>query len=138
MVMSPDILLGYLESRDPKDRETGLIWVARYHYDDFLGDVLRLLQDPIADVREQAAQTLSILHRPASIAALVDALYDESYTVRFTAGWALVSFGNVVISPVRDVLLSQHKPARLAAYQVLSRLDTPESRAVLNELWHGE
>lgn len=137
-MMSPDILLGYLESRDAKDRETGLIWVARHHYTDFLGDVLRLLQDPIPDVREQAAQTLSVLRRPVSIPALVEALTDPSYTVRFKAGWALVSFGNAVIPLVREVLLSDNKPARLAAYQVLMRLDTPESRAVLNELWHGD
>lgn len=138
MVMSPDILLGYLESRDPKDRETGLIWVARYHYDDFLGDALRLLQDPIADVREQAAQTLSVLHHPTCIPALVDALYDVSYTVRFTASWALVGFGNQVIDQVKTVLQSEDKPARLAAYQVLTRLDTPESRAALSAFWHDD
>lgn len=137
-MMPPDILLGYLESRAPKDRETGLIWIARYHYLDFLGDVLRLLQDPVADVREQAAQTLSILHHPASIPALADALYDVSYTVRFTAGWALVSFGNESIPYVKDVLISEDKAARQAAYHVLSRIDTPESREVLRELWRGE
>lgn len=134
-MIAPDIVLAYLESLDPKERETGLAWVGRYNMQNFLGDALRLLHDRVSNVREKAAQTLGRLGNPTSIEPLAAALHDQSYTVRFAAGWALVDFGTDVIPYVKDVLQSESKHARVAAFQVLSRLDSDEARAVIRRYW---
>jgi HEAT repeat protein len=134
-MLSPDVILTYLESNDPQDRITGLSLVGRHNQQDFVGDVLRLLTDRISAVREQAAKTLGMLQCAVSIEPLCEALSDPSYTVRFTAVWSLVSFGAAVIPHVQVVLQSEDKNARVAAFQVLSRLDDDEARAVIRRYW---
>lgn len=135
-MIAPEILLGYVESPDPRVRETGLLWIQRYECHEFLGDTLRLLQhDPVAEVREQAAQTLRTLRHPVAIEALVDRLYDLSHAVRVAAGWALVSFGDAIIPAVTAVMCGEERHARIAAYQVLARLDSPAARTAIADYW---
>jgi len=135
MSLSPEILLDMLESHDPDLRQTGMLWIARYQLDEFLGDVIQLAQDRDAEVRACAIWVLDILKNPAAMLPLISALYDEDYSVRSNAGWALVHLGPPVVKDVTVVLRLGTSHAREMAFQVLNRLETEDAREAIKKYW---
>lgn len=126
-------ILSHLEHPDSQARETGLRTILETREYDFLGDVLQLLQqDNDPEIRAKAACTLNVLHHPASVPALIDALYDPNLTVRSCATFALIRYGQRVVRAVIPVLLDhRHPDARDMAYIILQSIDSEEARYVL-------
>lgn len=135
MKLTDDDILDKLESYDPEERYVGLLWIASYKPDGFLGDVLRLLRDPEPVIRAKAAWTLDQLNQVAAMPGLISALNDTVYNVRSAAAWALVHLGEVVVEEVIEVLRFGLKDAREMAYQILLRIHSDEARAAIKRYW---
>jgi HEAT repeat protein len=91
----------------------------------YLEATLRLLGDPIDDVRRTAIRTLAFARFAPAAAPLVDLLTDRSPTVRRAAEDALIHLGDAARGPLRHALAAA-RPDRRPTYQrILDRLDEP-------------
>jgi hypothetical protein len=134
--IAPNDLLKKLENIELEERLEGLSWVARHKYKNFTGDVLQLLQeDTDPEVRAKSAWVLDILQSQSTIPALIDALWDTDFSVRSSAGWALVHQGEAAVAGVIEVLRHGDKEAREIAYQVLRRIPCDEAREAIYRYW---
>jgi TIR domain/HEAT repeats len=113
-----------LTANDANRRNKALSLVAVERLKEYLETVSKvLLQDPEPRVRERAAWALDNLKEPKAIPSLVAALNDEDFSVRSSAGWALVHLGSAAKPLVTDFLLSTgNANAREMAELILERM----------------
>lgn len=92
---------------------------------EYLKITVRLLEDPLADVRRSAIRILSFGRHAPTVPRLVALLTDQSPVVRRTAEEALLLFGDVARRPL-DVAARKARPDRADVFRrVLARLDAP-------------
>lgn len=81
-----------------------------------------LREDPQERVRAQAANTLRDLREQAALPALIEALGDPVYMVRFTAARAVATFGDAAHRPLRDALETAEGQALRLVVRLLGEL----------------
>lgn len=99
----------------------------------------RLLEDPRAQVRWEAAMTLKELNDPLCVSGLVKALGDEDEGVRWVAAEGLAAIGRPSVEPLLEVLIHGADSFQLrdAAHVVISRLEDPALRATLEPVYEA-
>jgi hypothetical protein len=127
-----------VRSPSPRKRVVGLVHAARRRLPCAVSVALRALEtDPDEDVRSTAAWVLDVVGAAEALPALVRALYDDTFTVRSSAGWALVHLGQnghetSVVTEMDTVLRSARRPPpREMARLVLGYLGTPSAKSTL-------
>jgi HEAT repeat protein len=91
--------------------------------DAYLAATMRLVDDPIDDVRRTAIRTLGFARFAPAAAALVDHLLDPSAVVRRAAEEALLYLGDASRGPLRRALAAA-RPDRRAVYErIIDQLD---------------
>lgn len=134
-------ILPYLKSANPRERAIGLMLVGREGLQKAMSHAVRLLVDSDEEVRATAAWTLDQLSNPVSVPALIEALYDPSFSVRSNAGWALVHIAKrtvpqVVVADVVEVLRDEYnEDAREMAFLVLYHIGDQTSREAIHLYW---
>lgn len=131
-----------LNSTDASQRSVALVLVGKSRVHSLMEQVTTILENDTEDeVRAMAAWTLDVLGNPDTIPALINALYDSSFSVRSNAGWALVHLGrrilpNLVVPEVIDVLKDKSSfDARQMAYLILTRLGGPIATEAIKTYW---
>lgn len=131
-------VLSLLRSPSPRKRVVGLVQAARRRLPCAVSVALRsLCDDPDEDVRSTAAWVLDVVGAAEAVPALVRALYDVSFAVRSSAGWALVHLGQAgqettVVDEMDTVLRSARGPdPREMARLVLGYLGTETALSTL-------
>ncbi len=99
----------------------------------------RLLEDERPQVRWEAAMALKETLDPEAVPALVGALNDESEDVRWVAAEALAAIGEPSIQPFLRALIqgADSWGLREAAHVLISRLDAPKLRSVLEPVYEA-
>lgn len=122
--ISLELISEKLSSDSPDERLEGLMTVSQFRLQPHLDQVIDLLlHDSVEKVRERAAWTLDALNNTNALSALIEAMYDPSWSVRSGAGWALVHLGKVVAPETQRILAESHHPgAREMATLVLQRI----------------
>ncbi len=91
-----------------------------------VGRLVRLLNDPNADMRRTAAVALGRIGRPEAAAPLVERLSDPDPAVRRESAWALGNLGDAVLDqagiPLVKLLNDRSEPVKRAAAQALGVL----------------
>lgn len=84
---------------------------------------IAILDDPSRSIleREKAIEVLHLNPSPASIQALVQALEDDAFGIRWTAAAALATMGEAVVPPLLRALIEHGRNCQLreSAYHVL-------------------
>jgi HEAT repeat protein len=93
----------------------------------YLEATMRLLADPIDDVRRTAIRTVGHARFAPAVPALVALLTDRSPTVRRAAAEALVALGDASRGALRHALAGARPDRRGVYAQVLERLGTGDA-----------
>jgi hypothetical protein len=142
----PRRVLQNLRHDDPDVRRTTLFLVAK---DKITAAVPRtvtlMLTDVEEDVRAAAAWVLDQMNNVDNAPPLLMALYDDCFSVRSNAGWALVNMGRrkdapaarALIPAVIDILRDDANPyvTREMAYRVLLRIGGKQAHDAIDRYW---
>ncbi len=142
MTYPVNTILRLLKDPTASERRLGLMLIVKDRSYDLSNVVVHMmLSDYESEVRSMAAWTLDILGIPDHIPALIQAMYDASFDVRSSAGWALVNMARrltpqLVLPEVIEVLQDEdHECAREMAYLVLTRIGGQTATWAINEFW---
>lgn len=131
-----------LNSDRPDERRVGMVMIGKSRRHSMMKALIDgLKHDDDAEVRAMAAWSLDLLGSVDAVPALVEAMYDTSFSVRSNAGWALVHLAQrimpeVILPEVVDVLKDEsYFPARQMAYLVLSHINHDEARKAIRKYW---
>lgn len=130
-----------VSSAEPHERALGLIWLARQRLYALSGELVVRLHDKSAEVRAAAAWGLDVISDPLTISALVEAMYDDDFSVRSNAGWALVHMAErfvpeLVVPEITPVLQDRYNAnAREMAYLVLRNIGGELASEVIRQYW---
>lgn len=142
MPYSEQDILRRLDSPKPEDRRVGVIMIGKgrvYPLFGYLVDAMK--HDQAEDVRAMAAWGLDLMSNAEAVPDLIDALYDEAFSVRSHAGWALVHLAQrfmpeMVVPDVIDVLKDDGKAhAQQMAYFILKRINNDAARIAIRRYW---
>ncbi len=114
-----------ISSKDREDRRSALSEIAVSRDISYLDVVIEImLNDTIAEIREQAAWTLDNFNDSRAYAALKEAIHDPVFGVRSAAGWALVHLGSDLVRSDIELICekSGNAGAREMAMLVLQNL----------------
>jgi HEAT repeat protein len=112
------------KSINKDDRLTALSEIAVHKLKNLLDVAVdAMLNDPLPEVRENAAWTVDNLNDERALPALINALYDDAFGVRSNAGWGLVHLGNIVVPYMQEIIEKDDSPgAKQMANMVLEHL----------------
>jgi HEAT repeat protein len=98
--------------------------------------LVRVLSDYRGWRRWEAVKALGQIHSPESTEALVEALGDKDFDIRYLAAKGLIQHGNEALIPLMDGLISHSRSAsfRDGARHVLSDFSHSGSRRLLTPL----
>lgn len=99
-----------------------------------IGALAEALRDPVASVREAAAQALGATRDSVAVRALIEVLRsDESAVVRRSAAWALGELSDAAAIPVLSEALTRDRDAevRRNAASALGSIDSPQGTPAL-------
>jgi quinoprotein glucose dehydrogenase len=129
----PALRISFAEDTDARIRAQWARFSGESGQPDDAGDLIRLLADPAAPVRFQAAQALGKLKRPAfpALFAMLRDNADRDPCLRHAAVCALVNIGDKgeLLTAARDESAS----VRLAALLAMRRLEMPEVAMFLHD-----
>ena len=113
-----------IKSNNKSDRISALTEIAIFQLSDLLELSMNImLNDPLPEVRERAAWTIDNLKDERALAALIQAIHDDTFGVRSAAGWGLVHLGEQVIPYMKEIRqTSDNSGARQMADLVLVNL----------------
>jgi hypothetical protein len=96
------------------DRMTALMFIDIYQMENYFDTVVNLMiTDSSPEVRERAARTLDGFGNEKAINPLIEALQDNSFLVRSTAGWGLVHLGRKVTPSLQKLIKTSNNPEAL-------------------------
>jgi len=103
---------------------------------DAVPHLVRVLRDYEGWRRWEAVKALGQVHSPESTEALVEALADRDFDIRYLAAKGLIHHGNSALIPLMDGLISHSKSSsfRDGARHVLSDFSHSGSRKLLSPL----
>jgi len=101
--------------------------------------LLRLLNDPHAGVRWEAALALKEIRDPDAAKALAEALKDENSDVRWVAAEALAAIGRGAVRPLLEVIRKGADSFELrdAAHVAISLMRDSGEWSVLSTVYHA-
>lgn len=104
-----------------------------------VSDVIRRLDDPDADVREEAARALGRTKAPDAVEALIHRLHDPSSTIRLAAARALGQIGDPRALPVLiETLDGGSEDLQQACVQAIGQIGGADSVLRLSQLINEE
>lgn len=139
---TPQEIQKRLKSQNADERRVAMVMIGKARHYHMLQQLIDAMHDDLdTDVRAMAAWAIDMMGSVDAIPALIDAMYDPSFSVRSNAGWALVHLGNrfipqLVLPEVIAVLRDEdHAPARQMAYLILSRIHDRQAREAIDNYW---